>query len=164
MYTQEYLAKERQHERLRQAEQERSARQVTELRKLEKRQERAERQLLPRGSGSSGCARRSGQSAEKSGGHAGNPGCARAIPGFFLPYLSWSGDRRGVRVPGHPADHLGAERPLALKLAEHADPGGRHPVDQHVGRRQVELAGDVARGAQVGDPARLARASTPWRT
>ena len=46
MYTQEYLARERQHERLREAEQERSARQVTELRKLEKRQERAERQLL----------------------------------------------------------------------------------------------------------------------
>ena len=46
MYTQEYLAKERQRERLKQAEQERSARQVTELRKLEKRQERAERQLL----------------------------------------------------------------------------------------------------------------------
>jgi hypothetical protein len=46
MYTQEYLAKERQHERLRQAEQERAASQVTELRKLEKRQERAERQLL----------------------------------------------------------------------------------------------------------------------
>jgi hypothetical protein len=46
MYTQEHLAKERQRERLREAEQERSARQVTELRKLEKRQERAERQLL----------------------------------------------------------------------------------------------------------------------
>jgi hypothetical protein len=46
MYTQEYLSKERQQERLRQAEQERSARQVTELRRLEKRQERAERQLL----------------------------------------------------------------------------------------------------------------------
>ncbi len=46
MYTQEYLSKERQRERLRQAEQERSARQVTELRRLEKRQERAERQLL----------------------------------------------------------------------------------------------------------------------
>jgi hypothetical protein len=46
MYTQEHLSKERQRERLRQAEQERSARQVTELRKLEKRQERAERQLL----------------------------------------------------------------------------------------------------------------------
>ena len=46
MYTQEYLAKERQRERLTEAEQERSARQVTELRKLEKRQERAERQLL----------------------------------------------------------------------------------------------------------------------
>ena len=46
MYTQEYLAKERVQERLRQAERERTARQVTELRKLEKRQERAERQLL----------------------------------------------------------------------------------------------------------------------
>ena len=46
MYTQERLAKERQHERLRQAAQERAARQVSELRKLEKRQERAERQLL----------------------------------------------------------------------------------------------------------------------
>lgn len=46
MYVQEYVSKERQQERLRQAEQERSARQVTELRKLEKRQERAERQLL----------------------------------------------------------------------------------------------------------------------
>ncbi len=46
MYTQEYLAKERHRERLRQAEQERAASQVTALRKLEKRQERAERQLL----------------------------------------------------------------------------------------------------------------------
>lgn len=46
MYTHEYLYKERQQERLRQAEQDRAARQVTELRKLEKRSERAERQLL----------------------------------------------------------------------------------------------------------------------
>lgn len=46
MYTQEYLSKDRQRERLRQAEQARIARQVTELRRLEKRQERAERQLL----------------------------------------------------------------------------------------------------------------------
>ena len=46
MYAQEYLSKERQRERLRQAEQDRAARQVSELRKLEKRQERAERQLL----------------------------------------------------------------------------------------------------------------------
>jgi hypothetical protein len=46
MYAQEYMAKERQRDRLKQAEQERSGRQVTELRKLEKRQERAERQLL----------------------------------------------------------------------------------------------------------------------
>ena len=46
MYTQEYLARERHRERLKQAEQERAASQITELRKLEKRQERAERQLL----------------------------------------------------------------------------------------------------------------------
>jgi hypothetical protein len=46
MYTQEYLVKERHRERLRQAEQERAAHQAAELRKLEKRQERAERQLM----------------------------------------------------------------------------------------------------------------------
>ena len=46
MYAQEYLAKERHQERLRQAEEERAAPQVAELRKLERRQERAERQLL----------------------------------------------------------------------------------------------------------------------
>jgi hypothetical protein len=46
MYTQEHLVKERHRERLRQAEEERAARQVTELRKLEKRRQRAERQLL----------------------------------------------------------------------------------------------------------------------
>jgi hypothetical protein len=46
MYVQEYLAKERQQERLRQAHQERSANQVAELRKLERRQRRAERELL----------------------------------------------------------------------------------------------------------------------
>jgi len=46
MYTQEYLAKERHQERLKQAEAERAAHQISELRKLEKRQERAERELL----------------------------------------------------------------------------------------------------------------------
>lgn len=46
MYAQEFLAKERHQEHLRQAEQERAASQVAELRRLEKRQERAERQLL----------------------------------------------------------------------------------------------------------------------
>ena len=46
MYAQEYLAKERQRERLKQAEQQRSARQATDLRRLEKRQVRAERELL----------------------------------------------------------------------------------------------------------------------
>jgi hypothetical protein len=46
MYAQEYLAKDRHQERLRQAEDERAASQVVKLRKLEKRQHRAERQLL----------------------------------------------------------------------------------------------------------------------
>lgn len=46
MYTQEYLVKERQQERLRQAEGQRAASQAAELHKLVKRQERAERQLL----------------------------------------------------------------------------------------------------------------------
>jgi hypothetical protein len=46
MYVQERLSKDRQQERLRRAEQERAARQATELRRLEKRQERAERELL----------------------------------------------------------------------------------------------------------------------
>ena len=46
MYVQEYLAKERHQDSLRRAEDKRAASQVSELRKLEKRQERAERQLL----------------------------------------------------------------------------------------------------------------------
>jgi len=46
MYVQESLARERQQERLRQAQEQRSAHQVAELRKLERRQERAERELL----------------------------------------------------------------------------------------------------------------------
>jgi hypothetical protein len=46
MYVQEYLAKERQQERLKQAHEERSASQVAELRRLERRQRRAERELL----------------------------------------------------------------------------------------------------------------------
>jgi hypothetical protein len=46
MYVEHYLARERHQERLRQAAAERSAHQVAELRKLEKRQERAERELL----------------------------------------------------------------------------------------------------------------------
>jgi hypothetical protein len=46
MYAQEYLVKDRHQERLRQAEEQRTAQQAAELRKLERRQERAERQLL----------------------------------------------------------------------------------------------------------------------
>ena len=46
MYVEQYVTKERHQERLRQAEEVRAGQQVSELRKLEKRQERAERQLL----------------------------------------------------------------------------------------------------------------------
>ena len=46
MYVQEYLAKELHQDSLRRAEDKRAASRVSELRKLEKRQERAERQLL----------------------------------------------------------------------------------------------------------------------
>jgi hypothetical protein len=46
MYAEECLTKDRHRERLRQAQEERAAHQVAELRKLEKRQERAERELL----------------------------------------------------------------------------------------------------------------------
>jgi hypothetical protein len=46
MYVEERLVQERHQERLRQAQQEREAHQVAELRKLERRQERAERELL----------------------------------------------------------------------------------------------------------------------
>jgi hypothetical protein len=46
MYVQEALTKERHKERLREAQKERTARQVAELRKLERKQARAERQLL----------------------------------------------------------------------------------------------------------------------
>jgi len=46
MYVQQSLAQDRHQERLRQAEARRSAHQVAELHKLEKRSERAERELL----------------------------------------------------------------------------------------------------------------------
>jgi hypothetical protein len=46
MYAEEYLTRERHKERLRQAQEERAAHQVAELRKLERRRERAERELL----------------------------------------------------------------------------------------------------------------------
>ena len=46
MYVEEYVARERHQERLRQAEEGRAGQQVSEFRKLEKRQERAERQLV----------------------------------------------------------------------------------------------------------------------
>ncbi len=93
MYTQEYLAKERHRERLRQAEEERAAQQVAELRKLEKRQERAERQLLhawqrveqlrsliERRLTSQPRQRRSQQNRSQ----LRNPGRARAVPGFVI--------------------------------------------------------------------------------
>jgi hypothetical protein len=46
MYVQECLARERHQERLQQAQHHQAVKQVTELRKLERRQRRAERDLL----------------------------------------------------------------------------------------------------------------------
>ena len=46
MYVEQYLAKERHQEQMRRAEGERAAHQLAELHKLERRQKRAERQLL----------------------------------------------------------------------------------------------------------------------
>ena len=46
MYIQASLARDRHQEHLRQAKEERAARQIAELRKLEKRQRRAEREML----------------------------------------------------------------------------------------------------------------------
>lgn len=46
MYVEEYLVRERQAERLKRAQDERVANGVAELRKMKKRQERAERELL----------------------------------------------------------------------------------------------------------------------
>ena len=46
MYVEQYLVKERHQERLRQAEEQRAGQRIVGLRKLEKQQERAERQLL----------------------------------------------------------------------------------------------------------------------
>jgi hypothetical protein len=46
MYAQEYLVRERHQQRLRQAEDVRVAHRIAEFRKLQKRHERAERQLL----------------------------------------------------------------------------------------------------------------------
>src|SRR5207245_11129969 len=58
--------------------------------------------------------------------------------------------RGGIEVPGHPLQHLGPELAFAFELAEHADAGRGHAVDEHVRRRHVELAADVA-GAHVRD-------------
>ena len=46
MYAQECLVKQRQQERLEQAQEEQAARQIRELRKLERRRVRAERELI----------------------------------------------------------------------------------------------------------------------
>ena len=93
MYTQEYLAKERHQERLRQAEAGRAASQVTELRKLEKRQERAERQLLHAWQRVEQLRSQltAGDPTANNSSHGvksprGNPGRARAVPGFFVTH------------------------------------------------------------------------------
>ena len=46
MYVEQYIVQHKQQERLRRAEEEQIGRQVAQMRKLEKRRERAERQLL----------------------------------------------------------------------------------------------------------------------
>jgi hypothetical protein len=46
MYIEQLLARDRHEERLKQAREERAAHQVAELRRMEKRRERAERELL----------------------------------------------------------------------------------------------------------------------
>lgn len=46
MYVEQYIVKDRHQERLKRAEEEQMGRQVAQMRKLEKRRERAERQLL----------------------------------------------------------------------------------------------------------------------
>ena len=54
------------------------------------------------------------------------------------------------------------QRHVGLELAQHADGAQRHPVDQQVLRRQVELQpGAVRRGARVADPHRLAAQPGP---
>lgn len=46
MYVEQYIARDKHQERLKRAEEEQLGRQVAQMRKLEKRRERAERQLL----------------------------------------------------------------------------------------------------------------------
>ena len=46
MYVEQYIVKDKHQERLKRAEEEQMGRQVAQMRKLEKRRERAERQLL----------------------------------------------------------------------------------------------------------------------
>jgi len=46
MYVEQYIVKDKHQERLKRAEEEQLGRQVAQMRKLEKRRERAERQLL----------------------------------------------------------------------------------------------------------------------
>src|SRR4051794_18024001 len=47
---------------------------------------------------------------------------------------------------GKPALHLGAERTTGTELAEHPNAAERDPMDQQVGRGQVELAAQLVRG------------------
>ena len=46
MYVEQYIARDKHQERLKRAEEEQMGRQLAQMRKLEKRRERAERQLL----------------------------------------------------------------------------------------------------------------------
>src|SRR3954452_21275190 len=58
---------------------------------------------------------------------------------------------------GKPLLQDGAVRRTGLELAEDTDRAQRDPVDEQVGRRQVELAAElVRRRARAGQPGRLA--------
>ena len=60
-------------------------------------------------------------------------------PAGCSPFFMTS--RRSVsrRKAGDPATHLGLKRSTRVELAEHADAAEPHPMDQQIGRRQVEL-------------------------
>ena len=56
----------------------------------------------------------------------------------------------GIGKAGDPAAQLGAVRNVGVELAQHAGDAGAHPVDQQVGRRQVELAAELRWPATAG--------------
>src|SRR5690606_18516111 len=84
----------------------------------------------------------------------------RRDPASRPPHATGASDRHEADVAagntglvgetGDPADDLVAEPGGGAELAQDAHPRGVNAMDQHVGRRQVELAYDVVR-PEVGD-------------